>query len=173
MLGDEQEASFLATNELIGLGHHKIAYISGNSAKSRVSREREDGFRDAMREAGLNIDPTLIYPGRLDVATGYRLGKEILVDRKIQAICSNNYLMAAGIIKYGEEIGLHAMVDYDIACCELVSEYYSKDLIFAGPDLEKIGEKAAELLVARITGSEEPPQSISFAVTRVYNPKKE
>ena len=171
VLGDEQEASYLATGELIKLGHKKIAYISGDSKKSRISREREEGFKEAVRDAGLKLEEDLIYPGALDVASGYQLGEELLVKKKLKAICSNSYLMAAGIIKYGEEIGLRPMIDYDIACCECVSEVYSKNIIFAGPDLEKIGEKAAELLLKRIKGSKEPPQRVSFSVTSVHNPK--
>ena len=121
-------------------------------------------------ENGINVDESLIFPGELDIATGYRLAPKILEKKKLKAVCCNNYLSAAGVVRYGEEHGLHPGVDYEIACCEYVPEIYSKDIIYAGPDLEMIGEKAAELLLKRMNGSHEPPQSISFAVTDVYNP---
>ena len=79
--------------------------------------------------------------------------------------------MAAGVNQYASEIGKLPLTDYDIACCESVSEIYAKDVIYAGSDLQQIGETAAELLLKRIKGSKESPQTVTFSVTRIFNPK--
>lgn len=172
VIGEEQEAGYLATAELIKNGHTRIAHISYDSRHSRISRERENGYREALRENGIPVDESLIIQGKLDMDTGYRLAPKILKELEIRAICCNNYLTAAGVIRYGEEIGMHPRVDYEIACCETIPEVYSKDIIYAGADLEVIGERAAELLLHRMSGSHEPPQRISFSATKVFNPGK-
>ena len=171
VIADEYEASYTATSELIKIGNRRIAYLSGQNAKSRISREREQGYREALEDNGLPIDESIIYPAYLDIESGYRIAKEIFKDKSITAICANNYLMAAGVNQYAAEIGKQPLVDYDIACCESVSEIYAKDVIYAGSDLQQIGETAAELLLKRIKGSKESPQTVTFSVTRIFNPK--
>lgn len=172
VFGDEEEAGYLATKELIENGNTSIAYIGRDTKKSRTAREREKGYTDALTEHGIEIDKNLIFKGNLDVESGYRIAEKIFGETNATAICCNNYLMAAGVIRYADEIGKKPLIDYDIACCEPVSEVYGKDIIYAGPDLELIGAKAAELLLKRINGSKEPYQKISFAVTKIRNPKK-
>ena len=172
VFANESEASYIATSELIKNGNRRIAYISGQNAKSRTSREREQGFREAMEDHGLEADSSMIYSGYLDFDSGYRIAKDIFEKTDATAVCSNNYMMAAGVLKYAGEIGKKPFEDFEIACCESVSELYSREIIYAGPDLQLIGEKAAELLLKRIKGSDEPPQTISFAASEVYNPKK-
>lgn len=172
VFGDEQEAGYLATSELIDNGNKRIAYIGGSKKNSRTAREREQGYRDALNEHGIDIDESLIFVGELDVESGFNIAEKIFSETDATAICCNNYLMAAGVIRYADKLGKRPLIDYDIACCEPVSEVYSKDIIYAGPDLELIGSKAAEMLLKRINGSKEPYQKVSFAVTEVCNPKK-
>ncbi len=171
VIADEYEAGYLVTSELIRMGHRRIAYISGQNLHSRISREREQGYREAVIERGLPMDDSIIFPGYLDTKSGYEAAKKIFADPTVTAICTNNYLMAAGVNQYAAELGKRPLVDYDIGCCETVSELNRSDIIFAGPDLQLIGEKAAELLLKRMEGSKEPLQNISFAVEGIHNPK--
>ncbi|MBQ9421297.1 MAG: LacI family DNA-binding transcriptional regulator [Lachnospiraceae bacterium] len=171
VIADEYEAGYLVTTELIRCGSHRIAYISGPNINSRINREREQGYRDAIIEQGFPIDENIIFKGNLDIASGYEAAKKIFSDPSITAVCTNNYLMAAGVNQYAAELGKRPLENYDIGCCETVSELNSGDIIYAGPDLQLIGEKAAELLLKRMQGSKEPLQNITFAVENVHNPK--
>jgi LacI family transcriptional regulator len=49
---DEREAATAATNHLIDLGHRRIGFITG-SEEYALSAERLEGYRQAMRTAGL------------------------------------------------------------------------------------------------------------------------
>src|SRR5579883_2821887 len=59
-----------ATEYLLSLGHRRIAIISGD-ANLRCSRDRIAGYRAALEDAGVSIDPDLIRPGGFVQQTGY------------------------------------------------------------------------------------------------------
>jgi LacI family xylobiose transport system transcriptional regulator len=51
---DNRASQYLLTRHLIGLGHRKIAFVVGNPSSLPAS-EREAGFEEAMRDAGLEL----------------------------------------------------------------------------------------------------------------------
>ncbi len=59
-----------ATEHLLSLGHRRIAIISGDAAL-RCSRDRIAGYRAALEDAGIPIEPELIRPGLFIQQTGY------------------------------------------------------------------------------------------------------
>lgn len=59
-----------ATEYLISLGHRRIAVIGGPTAL-RCSVDRIAGYRAALEEAGILVDPDLIRPGTFMQQTGY------------------------------------------------------------------------------------------------------
>ena len=71
-------AARLATERLIGLGHRRVAYLDLCAGVAEVAgahhsaRDRRDGYRDAMRDAGLTArewrPATVPEPGRAEAA---------------------------------------------------------------------------------------------------------
>lgn len=59
-----------AAEYLLSLGHKRIAIIGGAS-ELRCSRDRIAGYRAALEDAGITIDPDLIRPGTFSQETGY------------------------------------------------------------------------------------------------------
>jgi DNA-binding LacI/PurR family transcriptional regulator len=59
-----------ATEHLLALGHRRIAVIGG-PATLRCSVDRIAGYRAALEEAGIAVDPSLIRPGEFIPQTGY------------------------------------------------------------------------------------------------------
>lgn len=60
----------MATEHLLSLGHRRIAIISGD-AEMRCSRDRIAGYRAALEDASIAVDPSLIRPGAFVQQTGY------------------------------------------------------------------------------------------------------
>ncbi len=74
---DDVSASFTATNHLIRLGHRSIAFIGGNQ-NFRNTSLRLIGYRNAMEEANLTVDPNLVRYGTYSESFGYDVADSIL-----------------------------------------------------------------------------------------------
>lgn len=103
-----------ATRHLIGLGHRRIAVISGPE-DVLCSRARIDGFRTAHDEAGMPLDPSLVRHGDFSVDGGYRHGKELLgaADRPT-AVFAGADMQALGVLRAARELGLDVPRDLSV-----------------------------------------------------------
>jgi DNA-binding LacI/PurR family transcriptional regulator len=103
-----------ATRHLIGLGHRRIAVISG-PADVLCSRARIDGFRSAHEEAGLTADPSLARYGDFYVDGGYEHGKELLtLPQRPTAIFAGSDMQALGVLRAARELGLDVPRDLSV-----------------------------------------------------------
>jgi LacI family transcriptional regulator len=114
VLIDDVDAGRQGTEHLLGLGHRRIAVLTGPSTFS-TSRLRLDGYRQALGQAGVSIDPAIIQSGpyRRDaarVATSALLGGR---DRPTALIATSNELvigalqaLAAQNLRVPEDISL-------------------------------------------------------------------
>ena len=62
---DNELGGYLATKHLIENGHSKIACITGQMSKVEA-RDRLQGYRDALTEAGIKYDANLVIEARFD-----------------------------------------------------------------------------------------------------------
>ncbi len=69
MTVDDVAGACDATRHLLELGHRRIAVITGNMATTS-SRERMQGYGQAMREAGLVQDDRLVVHGDYSSGSG-------------------------------------------------------------------------------------------------------
>lgn len=68
---DNERAGFDAVNYLISKGRRRIGLIT-TEVRSQSSIDRENGYRHALREAGIPLDPSLIYYGEYNAESGTR-----------------------------------------------------------------------------------------------------
>ena len=66
---EELIGSYTITQHLLKLGHKRIAYLTGPSA-SPWSQERLEGYRRALREAGLDVDDKLVFQAGSTIEDG-------------------------------------------------------------------------------------------------------
>lgn len=96
----------LATRHLLGLGHRRIAIISGPE-DVLCSRARLAGFRSAHDEAGIPVDPDFVRYGNFYVDAGYEHGIALL-DRpgRPTAIFAGSDMQAMGVLRAARRLGL-------------------------------------------------------------------
>jgi len=111
---DNELGGYLATQHLLESGHKKVACITGQLSKVD-SRDRLQGYRNALAEYGIDYDISLVAEGRFDHVGNHEAVRRLL-DRnsEITAIfCQNDHIALAtydicherGII-IGEDISI-------------------------------------------------------------------
>lgn len=152
VLTDNLDGGYRATRHLIEKGHRRIGCITGPSHLT-PSAERVTGYRQALREAGLPIDETLILRGDFHPASGRAAARAMLQrNEPPTAIFACNDLMAIGALQAAVELGLRvpedlAIVGYDDI--ELASFSIPALTTIAQPKVE-IGQRAVETLLQHI-----------------------
>jgi len=111
---DDYAAAVQLTDYLIGLGHRKLAHITGPSSQIATAL-REQGFRDAAQKAGIKADDLLIEQGHFTFRSGLEAAETLLArpDRP-SAIFASNDDMAAGVISVAHRNGLQVPGDLSV-----------------------------------------------------------
>ncbi|MFA5990545.1 MAG: LacI family DNA-binding transcriptional regulator [Sphingomonas sp.] len=103
----DHDAAAAAVQHLVGLGHRRIAFISG-SARYAASDARENGYVETMAAAGLPISEGDIQHGDFSFASGAAAMRRILNQpAPPTAVIASNDEMAFAV--------LHVAAEYNIA----------------------------------------------------------
>jgi len=149
-----------ATRHLLGLGHRRIAMISGPS-DVLCSRARVDGYRSALEEAGVEIDPSLIKYGDFYVGGGYDHGRELLErpDRPTAIFAGSDY-QALGVLRAARELGLQVPQDLSVVGYDNlpVAEWIAPALTTVDQPLAEMASTATRMVVGLARG--EAPASL-------------
>lgn len=94
---DHERGAWLAVRHLIELGHRRIAFVSG-PANHADAIDRMNGYRRALEEAGLEVDPKLIVEGNFHENSGLLAVNHLLDTRQqFSAIFAANDQSAYGV----------------------------------------------------------------------------
>ena len=93
---EELVASYNATQHLLKLGHKRIAYLTGPPA-APWAHERFEGYRRALREAGLDVDDKLVFQAGSTIEDGTKAALQMLNEGcKATAVQAVSDLVAIG-----------------------------------------------------------------------------
>lgn len=150
---DDHLAAYEATNYLIEAGHQKIAIISG-LFNSNPSRERFNGYYQAIMDKQLLFDPSLIKTGDWEFESGHRLTSELLAAaNRPTAILAMNDVMASGAINACKEMGLRVPEDISIVGIDdrEFSSYIHPKLTTMRLPLHEMGVETMKSMIAILT----------------------
>ena len=153
-----------ATEYLIGLGHRRIAMLTGpldwNSA-----RDRQDGYIQALEANGISTDPELIVEASWLHRDGY-LSMKRLLDKKLPftAVFAQNDRLARGAISALHEVGLRVPEDISIIGYDDIpeAEFSDPPLTTIRQPMRTIGEAATRLLIQMIENRETTSTQVLF-----------
>jgi len=149
-----------ATRHLLALGHRRIGVVSGPE-NVMCARARLDGYRAAMDEAGVPVDPRVIRYGNFHVQEGTFEGRALLrLPDRPTAIFAGNDLQALGVYQAAREAGLHIPEDLSVVGFDdlPVASWVGPPLTTVRQPLVQMAMAAARL-VLRLAGGEEPTQT--------------
>lgn len=161
---DDRATAIDATRHLIGLGHTRIAHITGapdDVAPWSPPVERSAGWRAALAEAGVVADPALEVYGHFDVDGGRAATLELLAAAPdVTAVFAASDEMAMGAIlalrasgrRVPEDVSVIGVDGHDLG--ELVG------LTTMAQPANEQGAAAAEIVLDMIGGASPPPELI-------------
>lgn len=156
VLVDNIYGSKLAMQHLIGLGHRRIATITGKLSVS-TGRERLEGYYQAMAEAGLPVDPALVKVGGFLPESGYRGMQELLNGPELPTavfVCNNR--MTLGALKALQERAIKVPEQISLICfddAEWASLLDPPLTAISQPSYE-LGRSAAQLILQKVFSRE-------------------
>lgn len=166
---DNYGGGLIATRHLVGLGHRRIAFIAGRP-DLESSRQREAGYRAALDEAGIPVDPALIREGDYMRETAHAPARELLTlaDRPT-AIFAANDLSALGALDAAAEVGLSVPRDLSVVGFDDVpdSARSTPPLTTVRQELHEMGASAMRMLLALIDGQELASPHVRLPVSLV------
>ena len=166
---DNHLGAEIATRHLIGLGHRRIAMISGPMHLSNA-RSRVEGFRKALRAAGIPVAREYIEFGDFRQRSGEEAAQRLLSRRHppTAVFVANNEMMAGALLAIRQQKRLKvprnlSLIGFDDARW---AQFADPPLTVVSQPTEAMGEKAAELLLRRSQG-DTAAQTIVFKPTLV------
>ena len=160
---EEANASYNATKHLLDLGHKKIAYLTGPTA-APWAHERFEGFRHALREAGLAVDDKLVFAAGSTIEDGAKATLQMLNEgchpTAIQAVSD---LVAMGCAETLLAQGLKIPDDISIVGFGnvLAAEYYRVPMTTVRQPKFRLGIAAVETLTRLIRGEKVQPARLT------------
>jgi DNA-binding LacI/PurR family transcriptional regulator len=152
-----EAGAYAATRHLLRMGHRNLAVITGPLHLTNAT-ERLKGFRRALDEARISIEPEYVQEARFDRQSGHQAALRLLrMLPRPTAIFACNDLMALGVLLAAREL--------DVSCPEELSvvgfdnldftEFIAPALTTVHQSGYQLGATAARLLLERIDGSKQ------------------
>jgi LacI family transcriptional regulator len=149
ILVDFESGIKAAVDHLLGLGHTRLAHVSG-PLRYPTSRQRRDAFLKALAERGIDPDTVAVIEGDLRIDGGARAFHELLhLPIRPTAVFTANDLMALGIIWSASAYGLKIPEDLSVVGFDdisLASEIHPPLTTVSLPSYE-IGRVAMNMLL--------------------------
>jgi LacI family repressor for deo operon, udp, cdd, tsx, nupC, and nupG len=159
---DNIAAAALAMQHLLDLGHRRIGFING-PAPTPLSKDRLRGYRDALKNAGLEYDKSLVMRGDFSLSSGELATQSLLdADSKITAIFAANDAMAIGAIKVLRARGLQVPGDISVIGFDDIefAQYVEPALTTIHQPRREIGRATMAKMIAQLQQDSEPASQI-------------
>ena len=151
---DDSLAAFDTIQFLIKKGFKKIGLITTVDYVS-VGKLRTDGYLKALKANNIIADQNLILKIE-DVEHSATQIEKFFKDQKFDAIFAVNELFAVQAIKSANKMGLNVPKDLSVIGFTdgILSQYSSPTITTVSQNGEKMGRKAAEMLITRLESEE-------------------
>jgi LacI family transcriptional regulator len=158
VLVDNVQGGYLATQHLLQAGHRRIGHVSGPRELFTV-KERCEGYRRALAQAGIAFDETLVRFGSYEREFGRAaLGELLALPSPPTAIFASSDYLAVGMLEAARDRDIHVPRDLSIVGFD--------DMEFASllmppistlrQSARDLGRTGVDMLLARLAGDTHP-----------------
>ncbi|WP_287044947.1 LacI family DNA-binding transcriptional regulator [Herpetosiphon sp.] len=155
----------LAVSHLLQLGHRRIGAITG-LLQMKTAIDRRDGYKQALLQAGVAIEHSLMIEGEFTQEGGYAAMRQLLsLEQRPSAVFVASDTMALGALRAIYEAGLHAPHDISLIGFDDVpgAAYTTPALTTIHQPIQKLGSTAATMLLDHLEGR--PPLQQHFRLS--------
>ena len=155
---DNHKAAGLAVRHILSFGHRRVAAMAGH-AHQLVSRQRLDGFRDAMVAENVAVDPARIRHGDFRIEDAYRSCGELLsLQLRPTALFVANNLMLIGVMRALAEAGIAVPGDMSVASIDDFpwASAFQPALTVVRQPIADMATLAFDRLIERMKGDDSP-----------------
>lgn len=146
---DDLGGALQITRHLLELGHRRIAFLAGR-VSAPWAQERLEGYRRALREAGVEPDDRLVFSAGSTIEDGAKAALQMLNENcDATAVVAVNDLVAIGCANTLLQQGLKIPHDISVAGFGniLLSEHYRVPLTTARQPKARLGAAAFEMML--------------------------
>ena len=146
---DAVSASEMCMRHLISTGHRRIAIINGDPGL-QTACDRLQGYKNALAEANIPLQPELIATGDFRANSGYLLTKQMLLSGKNPtALFVTNGMMGLGALRAIKELGIQCPGDIALAVFDGVpgNGSFAPEVTSVVQPAYQIGYQGVELLL--------------------------
>jgi LacI family transcriptional regulator len=147
-----------AVSHLIELGHRNIAIVNGHEF-AFVSRQRLEGYYQALEGSGLSIKPQWVVNGNFDEIKAQEQASLLLNQYpEITAIFCASDIMAMGVMKAAKLLNKKIPDDLSIVGYDdiILAEHLTPALTTIAQDKVQMGYEAAKLLINMLENKGDP-----------------
>ena len=166
---DNLRGAQLATSHLIGLGHRRIAMLTGRP-DLQSSQLREEGYRQALAAAGIRVSEDLVRVGGYDAALSAEEAGHLLDQPDPPtALFAANDVSAIAAIAAATGLGLRVPDDLSVVGFDNIPEsaLCTPPLTTVNQPIRQMGEQSIQLLLQLIRGQTPPETHITLATSLV------
>ena len=167
---DNRGGAAAAVRHLLGHGHRRIAFVGWLDQED--PRERYEGYRAALLDAGISPDPALFFAASDCLEVGGREAAEAMLAAgvpctAIMAATDSNAIGAMLVLQEAgyrvpEDVAIIGFDDIDLA------QYSEPPLSSVRQSFSALGGRAAEHLLAILAGKPVPSGTVLISTTAVY-----
>lgn len=150
---DDKGGAYSAVEYAIKKGYKKIAHIGGFS-HINIGKYRCQGFRDAMRDYNIAVNPDWIIEGGFGEEDGYEGFKKISNKGKLpEFILAVTYPVALGVYSAAKDVGIRIPEDIELTCFgnNLLNRYTPSIFNFVIQPAQELGREAVNLILEKIS----------------------
>ncbi len=151
---DDLLASFAVTQHLLKLGHKRIAFLAGPHA-APWAQARFEGYRRALREAGMDVDDSLVFQAGSTTEDGVKAASQVLDEScKATAVQAVNDLVAIGFANTLLDQGVRIPHDLSLVGFgnSITSEYFRVPMTTVRQPKFRLGLAAVEMMNQMLRG---------------------
>ena len=165
---DNRHGGCMATEHLIQRSHRRIAYVSGPAGHSD-DVERQSGYRQALGQAGIAFDHTLVVQGTGRVGGGERaLSVLMALDEPPTAAFCYNDMTAVGLVHAAWASGLAVPRDLAVVGFDDIplASYVQPPLTTIAQPIAVMGGRAVEMVLALMADGSPTTGDVSNVVAQ-------